>query len=84
MLPGGQFYAGPMFNVSGGKFAVIALVAMVVLGPEKLPNAARQVGRFLRQFQQIRANLEAEVRNAVRLTEERPSRSESTTATPED
>ena len=73
-----------MFNVSGGKFAVIALVAMVVLGPEKLPNAARQVGRFLRQFQQIRANLEAEVRNAVRLTEERPSRSESTTATPED
>ena len=73
-----------MFNVSGGKFAVIALVAMVVLGPEKLPNAARQVGRFLRQFQQIRANLEAEIRNAVRLTEERPSRTESTTATPED
>ena len=73
-----------MFNVSGGKFAVIALVAMIVLGPEKLPNAARQVGRFLRQFQQIRANLEAEVRNAVRLTEERPSRTESTTATPED
>ena len=84
MLPGGQFYARTMFNVSGGKFAVIALVAMIVLGPEKLPNAARQVGRFLRQFQQIRANLEAEVRNAVRLTEERPSRSESTTATPED
>ncbi len=73
-----------MFNVSGGKFAVIALIAMVVLGPDKLPNAARQVGRFLRQFQQIRTNLEREVRNAIRLNEEHPSPTDSPPATPED
>ena len=72
-----------MFNVSGGKFAVIALVAMVVLGPDKLPSAARQLGRFLRQFQQIRANLEAEVRSAIHLADEAPSSTDPGAGTPE-
>jgi len=72
-----------MFNVSGGKFAVIALVAMVVLGPDKLPNAARQLGRFLRQFQQIRANLEAEVRSAIHLADETPSSTDPGAGSPE-
>jgi len=72
-----------MFNVSGGKFAVIALVAMVVLGPDKLPNAARQLGRFLRQFQQIRANLEAQVRDAINLSDEASSPADSAASSPE-
>ena len=67
-----------MFNVSGGKFAVILVVAMIVLGPDKLPSAARQVGKFLRQFQQIRANLESEVRNAMNLESHDPASGPST------
>jgi sec-independent protein translocase protein TatB len=59
-----------MFNVSGGKFAVVALIAMIVLGPDKLPNAARQVGRFLHEFRRIRANLENEVRSAIHLADQ--------------
>ena len=54
-----------MFNVSGGKFAVVALIAMIVLGPDKLPGAARQVGQFLRHFAQIRANLQNELRDVL-------------------
>ncbi len=61
-----------MFNISGGKFAVILVIAMIVLGPDKLPSAARQVGQFLRRFHEIRANLEAELRNAVTLAEHTP------------
>ena len=33
-----------MFNVGGGEVLVIALIALIVLGPQRLPDAARQVG----------------------------------------
>ena len=36
-----------MFNVGIGEIAVIVLVCLVVFGPERLPQIARQVGRFL-------------------------------------
>lgn len=38
-----------MFNVGIGEVAVIVLVCLVVFGPERLPEVARQVGRFLGQ-----------------------------------
>ncbi|HZD00799.1 MAG TPA: twin-arginine translocase TatA/TatE family subunit [Actinomycetes bacterium] len=36
-----------MFNVGIGEIAVIVLVCLVVFGPERLPQIARQIGRFL-------------------------------------
>ena len=33
-----------MFNLGGGEMLVILLLALIVLGPERLPEAARQVG----------------------------------------
>jgi sec-independent protein translocase protein TatB len=56
-----------VFGIGPEKFAVIALIAMVLLGPDKLPSAARTVGGFLRQFRQIQANLRAEIEHAMRL-----------------
>ena len=38
-----------MFGVGLAELAVIAFVAVLVVGPEKLPDLARQAGRFLRQ-----------------------------------
>jgi Tat protein translocase TatB subunit len=61
-----------VFNVGPEKFALIALVAMVVLGPEKLPGAARTFGQFLHQFRQVQANLRAEVENAMRIPDHEP------------
>ena len=34
-----------MFNLSGSEIIVIFLLALVVLGPEKLPEAIRRAGR---------------------------------------
>ncbi len=34
-----------VFNVTGGELAIILLVALIVLGPDKLPDAIRKVGR---------------------------------------
>jgi sec-independent protein translocase protein TatB len=39
-----------VFNVGIGEIAVIVLVCLIVFGPERLPQMARQVGRFLGQL----------------------------------
>jgi sec-independent protein translocase protein TatB len=36
-----------VFNVGLGEIVVIVLVCLVVFGPERLPEMARQVGRFI-------------------------------------
>jgi sec-independent protein translocase protein TatB len=38
-----------VFNVGIGEIAVIVLVCLIVFGPERLPQLARQLGRFLGQ-----------------------------------
>lgn len=54
-----------MFEVSMIELAVIALVALLVLGPEKLPRAARTAGLYLRKarasWHSIRADIEREL-----------------------
>jgi sec-independent protein translocase protein TatB len=44
-----------MFGVGLPELAVIAFVAVLVVGPERLPDLAKQAGRFLRQLR-IMAN----------------------------
>jgi sec-independent protein translocase protein TatB len=38
-----------LFNVGIGEIGVIILVCLIVFGPERLPQMARQIGRFLGQ-----------------------------------
>ena len=51
-----------MLTLSPWKILVIVVVALLVLGPEKLPTVARQVGGFWGDFRRFRARLEDEVR----------------------
>ena len=51
-----------MLALSPWKILVIVVVALLVLGPEKLPSVARQVGAFWGDFRRFRARLESEVR----------------------
>jgi sec-independent protein translocase protein TatB len=51
-----------MLTLSPWKILVIVVVALLVLGPEKLPSVARQVGGFWGEFRRFRARLEDEVR----------------------
>lgn len=56
-----------MFDVGFSEMLVIAVVALVVLGPERLPKAARFAGLWLRkaraQWYAVKAELEAELAN---------------------
>lgn len=55
-----------MFDIGFSELTLIAVVALVVLGPERLPGAARTVGALLRKarnsFESVKAEVEREVR----------------------
>ncbi|MBS0432435.1 MAG: twin-arginine translocase subunit TatB [Proteobacteria bacterium] len=50
-----------MFDVSFGEIVLIAVVALVVLGPERLPGAARTAGALLRRVRRGWDSVRAEV-----------------------
>ncbi|HEY6473381.1 MAG TPA: twin-arginine translocase TatA/TatE family subunit [Acidimicrobiales bacterium] len=54
-----------MFNLDPGKLIVIAVVAIILLGPDKLPQFARQVGGAWRAFNEFRHRMESEVRSTM-------------------
>lgn len=49
-----------VFNLTGSELVVILLLALVVLGPEKLPGAIRQVGRVFRELRRISTGFQKE------------------------
>ncbi len=53
-----------MFNVGGGEVFVILLVALIVLGPQRLPGAVRQAGQFLGELRKISTGFQQEMKSA--------------------
>lgn len=54
-----------MFNVGGGEVLVILIVALIVLGPTKLPDAARQVGRAMSELRRLSSGFKSELESAM-------------------
>lgn len=54
-----------MIEISFGKLLLLALVALIVLGPERLPHAARTAGALLRRvrngWDSVRTEVEREI-----------------------
>ena len=44
---------------------IVAVVALLVLGPEQLPKIARQAGQGYREFMRVKQHLAAELRDVV-------------------
>lgn len=53
-----------MFNLSGSEIVVILLLALVVLGPEKLPEALRRAGRTYAELKKLSSGFQSEMRGA--------------------
>jgi sec-independent protein translocase protein TatB len=51
------------------KLALIGAVALIVIGPEKLPRVARTVGHLLGKAQRYVADVKAEVNRSIELDE---------------
>jgi Sec-independent protein translocase protein TatA len=52
-------------NLDPVRILMILLAAVVLLGPDRLPRAARQLGSFWRDISTLRERLENEVRSAM-------------------
>jgi len=58
-----------MIDLGISKLALIGAVALVVIGPEKLPRVARTVGTLLGKAQRYVADVKAEVNRSMDLDE---------------
>jgi Tat protein translocase TatB subunit len=54
-----------MGNVGGGEVLVILLVALLILGPAKLPEVARQAGRAMAEFRKVTSGFQRELNDAL-------------------
>ncbi|MDE3720660.1 MULTISPECIES: sec-independent translocase [Nocardiopsis] len=54
-----------MFNISGGEFVVLLLLALLIFGPDQLPKAAQQVGRVLRQLRTMANSASKDIKEGL-------------------
>lgn len=58
-----------MFDFSLGELAVIGAVALVVLGPERLPKVARTMGEWLGKAQRYVSQVKSDIHREMELAE---------------
>ena len=63
-----------MFDIGFSELLVIGVVALIVIGPEKLPRVARTVGHLLGRMQRYVADVKADINKEIELEELRKMR----------
>jgi sec-independent protein translocase protein TatB len=63
-----------MFDIGFSELLVIGVVALIVIGPEKLPRVARTVGHLLGRMQRYVADVKADINREMELEELRKMR----------
>lgn len=54
-----------MFGINPGEFAVLLVIALIVVGPERLPKYAAQLGRMVREGRKMAMGLREQVRGEL-------------------
>ena len=54
-----------MFNFSGSEIVFLLLLALIILGPEKLPDAIRSFGKTYAEFKKVTTGFQSELKNAL-------------------
>src|SRR6266850_420850 len=54
-----------MFNLGPFELVAIFVVALLVFGPEKLPEMGKQVGRAVREFRKFQESMQTQVRDVI-------------------
>ncbi len=47
-----------MFGISGFKLLIIVMAALIFIGPEKLPEIGRTIGKMLQMFNAAKADMQ--------------------------
>lgn len=54
-----------MFNIQGSEIIIILLLALVVLGPEKLPEAMRKLGKTVAELKKMSSGFQEEFKSVL-------------------
>jgi len=63
-----------MFDIGFSEMMVIAVLALIVIGPERLPRVARTLGHLAGRLQRYVADVKADINRDVELDELRKMR----------
>ena len=69
-----------MFDFGFSEMVIVAIVGLVVLGPERLPKVARQAGQWLGKLQRYVADVKSDINRQMELDELRKLQAEVTGA----
>ncbi len=50
-----------MFGIGFGELVIILLIALIIVGPERMPDLARRIGLFIRDLRRMYDNLRADL-----------------------
>jgi sec-independent protein translocase protein TatA len=54
-----------MPSLGPAEILVVLVIALLVFGPNKMPDIARQVGKGFREFRRVQQHLKSELRDVV-------------------
>lgn len=54
-----------MFNLTGSEIMFLLIIGLVVLGPEKLPDAIRRVGRLYAELKRMSSGVQTDLRKVM-------------------
>ncbi len=63
-----------MFGLSFGEIVIIAVLALLLLGPDRLPEAAKTLGKTLRQIRAATEDLKDQVEREIYLDDRKSPR----------
>lgn len=59
-----------MFNIGPWELILILIVALIVVGPGKLPEVGKAVGKGLREFKKATSGIQEEITESLKLDDE--------------
>jgi sec-independent protein translocase protein TatB len=54
-----------VFNFSGSEIVFLLLLALIILGPERLPDAVRKFGKTYAEFKKVTSGFQSELKSAL-------------------
>jgi len=63
-----------MFGLGMGEVVIILVLALILLGPQKLPDAAKQLGKGLREFRKATEDLKSQFETELYSDPSKPAK----------
>lgn len=61
-------------GIGGGELLIIFVFALIFIGPKKLPELAKGLGRALREFQKAKNDMMESINSENNTTEDKPKK----------